>query len=254
MKILAPSFLLTLVLCLMFSGEARADVKDIYASNNAFSFDFGLDNQEFSTSGTTDEGWMPTFGVALSYMPHAERSSWFLNKLYMQFGLMVDIGDTDYSGTSSGTTSNTVLDLEGRLGRGFVLSDSVLITPFAALGFRTWDRESDGPIGGSDEYSHGTFLAGMMAQYSPAPMWVVSFTGEYGTTLSPAAGSVDLGTDTVWKLGAKVGYAVTKRIELTASAQMSNFKYGRSSLGTGELDSETDNFRGLIGINYRYPP
>jgi len=136
-----------------------------------------------------------------------------------------------------------------------------LLTPFAELGFRYWERDS----GYDESYRHGEALGGLLLQVSPAERWVISLDAAAGTTFGqrldvggPFHEDVSLGDEPVYRADAKLGYALSRRLELTATARLLNFSYGRSSVQDSDIGpvfephSDTWQTSLLLGLAWRF--
>ncbi|MGB4102333.1 MAG: hypothetical protein WBK91_10565 [Alphaproteobacteria bacterium] len=275
MKISSRLLCLLLAGCCLVAGTARAELKDIYASNNSGEIEIGFKRQKYGESVNDatfnyEKGALFDFGFALNYMPHASRSSWFLKNLYMRLQGDFAFGDTDYVGglcyannvcvPHTTTTENNILNFSGRIGHGFPIGQQVMLIPYGDLGFRMWRRKITGVGGYTEDYQHGFFMAGMLAQYSPTEKWVLALGAEGGRTFAAEMTGLGrvfkLGARPIWQMEGRIGYRMTKHLELTAKGEFSGFGYGVSPVVSNyyEPDSYTHNLRTTVGLAYQFAP
>ncbi len=275
------AIILSAVCSFLAMGQANASVADIYAANNSVELGLGahrLNYREYDESGTldTEKGWLPAVDAELSFLVKpVSRSFW--NNFYLGLKGEFAWGDTEYDGAlvdiSTGattpyksTTENTIMSLSSKFGYGFPIGKSVMAVPFIDLGLRNWERNLTGIGSYREDYRHGFFAAGAMLHISPAPRWVLTLSGEGGTTFNSqmeAEGlEYNLGEAAVWRFGGRIGYAVTKRLDLRYSLDYNAFDYGKSPrlaatlsgipVWTWEPDSETSETRSMISVAYRF--
>lgn len=264
-----------LALCCCGVGAAKADMKDIYAANNSANMDIGFQRQKYGEtvgglSFDYEKGTLPNLGFGLVYMPHSKYSSWWLRNIYMSLQGNFGLGNTDYTGglcSASGcipwtsTTENTILSFALRLGHGFPVGHQVMLIPYGDLGFRSWERKLTGIGGYTETYQHGTIMAGLLTEYSPAERWVLGLGVEGGTTIAASMKTggynYNLAARPAWQFETRAGYRITKHLEVTAKGDYSGFGYGASPLvgnGSYEPDSYTHNIRATVGVAYQYSP
>lgn len=257
------------------AGPAHAALKDIYASNNSGAMDIGLKRQKYGESKDDaafdyEKGTLPDIGFSLNYMPHTPRSSWFLRNLYLSMRGDIAFGQTDYTGALcdqfnnctplTTKTDNTIFTFSGRLGHGFPIGTQLMLIPYGDLGFRTWRRTITGVGGYTEDYQHGSVMAGLLTQYAPGERWVLALDAEAGKTFSAEMTGLgrtfELGSRTSWQMAGQVGYRMTKHLELTARGEFSGFGYGISPTVGGYLepDSYTHNLRATVGVAYQFAP
>jgi opacity protein-like surface antigen len=207
-------------------------------------------------------------------------------------------GNTDYKSSSEAQTPTCfpcggtmtqnhgaqTTDIHVRYGRGFILNDELMITPYAEIGHHEWKRNlglqiATGTLYGnsvSEEYNHSYFSVGSLAQYSPTKDLVFSLNGSIGSTFMasisgkgfgyvPGAcgaicgagpfGSQDLGNDLTYKLSLSTDYAFTKNIHANAGINYTEFRYGKSDLFNFynfEPDSKTSYAIINVGLGYAF--
>jgi hypothetical protein len=253
------------------AGAAWADTLDIRKADNGVSLDLGaayLDYGETFAGTTldTEKGWLPTVGLGVGMLafPNA-----LIPNLYVHLDARASFGSTHYNGALcdafgnctpyQSTTDDAIATGALQLGRGFELGRSVMLTPFVELGYRYWGRDLTGIGGYYEDYSNWDAMGGLLAQLSPMPRWVLSFSGAAGSTfganLKALGENFSLGSEPTWRLQAKAGYRVTERIELTATAEYQSLRYGASPIdanGFFEPDSTTHQTSLLIGAVWHF--
>jgi hypothetical protein len=214
----------------------------------------------------TENGWLPSFGFGAGALLN-DHGWWPISNLYLRLDGGMDIGSVHYNGGIQGlgpiipyqTMSRAhIYTLDGKIGRAIPIGDMVMLTPFADIGTRYWDRHIPGSFGITEDYSDAEAMGGLMLQFSPMAKWVFGLTGEAGTTLGPTMQTqgVDfpLGNSIVWQTDAKVGYTFSQSFEITGDVGLKGFNYGNSSEidGAMEPNSSTHEFSALIGIAYHW--
>lgn len=257
------TFALVLAL-LAFSADAAAGTSDILVANSRTLLQVistTVDYREFGNgylgtpTGLLDTEMGPVFGgaISLSGMRGAEH-------LYWEFGGDYSAGYTRYTGaliggtfgSYTGTSSARMMNFAGRAGKGFPIGDDGMLTPYAEVGRHEWDRG----INYGELYSHEYYGLGLMAQYSPAPRLVFSFSALFGRTNQSyievyggpqmAGFGGRLGDSPLSRIGAAVDYAFSPQLHGNLAVEYTRFRYGVSAafpVGGGvvawEPDSET---------------
>jgi hypothetical protein len=184
--------------------------------------------------------------------------------LYAAIETTGSFGDAHYNGAYfyyptvalQGTTSETIWTVDGKLGRAFPLGNVAMLIPYGELGYRYWNRDLGG--GQTEEYQNGNILGGVMLQLSPAERWILSAYGAGGTTFAPQmqtdGTTYDLGLSGMYKIGAKIGFDVTPKVELFSTLDYDHFSYGKSSViaGAYEPNSHTEDTAVRVGAAYHF--
>jgi hypothetical protein len=196
-----------------------------------------------------------------------------LGSLYFRLDGIVSDGDDHYNGhlqDQSGhilgpyqtTTHETIYTVSVQLGHAFILSNSVMLIPFADIGYHGWNRQILGAFPATEYYSHKEIMAGGLIQVSPFKGWIFSLSGEAGSTFSPTVDvqggpTLSLNEETIYRFEGKVGYALNRHFEATTSFRYEGFGYGSSAValtspitGISEPQSYTHQMTGLVGIAY----
>ncbi len=292
----------------MICKIASADLNDIISSNSQIGVQFvttDIDYTETSKEGVkadTERGFVPGFGVSLSVMKNL-----IFGNDYFAFQFSQVHGDSNYVGSSTvpvpvllnANTNNSygsltqdnrasLIDFSGRFGKGFELTDTLLVTPYVEIGHHNWNRKiiSTTPtpaigavpasLGNTEDYNNYYYAFGSMLQFSPVHNLVLTANAMVGSTFSSTmkssgvtqqivtaigpngeAGTVNLGSSVFYKVGLGFDYALYKNFHVNAGAEYVGFDYGRSIM-TGpqasyyEPDSQTNYTTVKAGIGYAF--
>ena len=257
-------------------ATAFADTQDIKASNNQVSVQFISTDVNYTETGNgrlgttigtldTEKGTVPGGALTLSVM----RNLW-LGDDYLQFQFSRNSGNTDYTGALQsggsygslvGQSGATMTDFSGRYGKGFELSNNVMITPYGELAHHKWQRN----VNEGETYTNSYFGIGALAQFSPVQHLVLSANALLGETFGshidvagPNSFSGALGNSGLYKIGLSADYAFTKNLHGNVGVDYTSFKYGISSeypIGNSiywEPDSTTKYTTVSVGIGYAF--
>lgn len=227
-----------------FPALAKANIDTIIDSNSSVWGAAGAEFLNYKEAVTpipnSQTGWIPSFAAGGSYMTD---SKWL-------FGgdASVSLGSDLYKGALvlgggsqvpyQGNTRATIVTVNGKVGRGFALTRSLMATPYLDVGFRFWKRNlGDGQ---REEYHHVESLLGGMLQYSPTSKLVFSGYGGIGATFGTHMRSYiqtstgtsqlqfSLGPTVIYKIGGKIGYDITRRFEIFSTLDFKHFRYAHS--------------------------
>jgi hypothetical protein len=147
------------------------------------------------------------------------------------------------------------------LGKGFAVSQNVMLTPFGELGHHEWQRG----VNDGETYTNSYFGIGALAQYSPVARLVWTASALVGRTYSanidvagPTGFSGSLGNADLYKAGLSADYAFTPHFHGNVGVNYTAFKYGASSnfrVGNSivwEPDSKTGYTTVSVGIGYAF--
>lgn len=259
------------------SGPALADTLDIRKADNALTLDAGATYLDYTetqggTTLDTEKGWLPTVGLSFGMLafPNAP-----IPNLYVHLDARASFGSTNYNGglcdqfgnciPYQSTTNDQIFTGDLQLGRAFALGRFVMLTPYAEIGYRYWSRDLTGIGGYNEDYKNWDAMGGLLAQVSPAPRWVFTFSGAAGktfdavmttdSTITGGSENFNLGSELTWRLQAKAGFRLTDRIELTGTAEYSTLSFGASQLdaaGYYEPDSTTHQTTLLLGLAWHF--
>lgn len=174
--------------------------------------------------------------------------------------------DTPRSTPLKTTTHYSVNDLSGEFGKGFLLTQNVLVTPFVQGGWRNWRRELSSVQ--VEDYSNFYAGAGVRGDLGVTDRLVL--TGRLGiaetidptmtaTTaqLIPPGTTFKLGTAPLYQAGIGVDYRLFALLHLYSGVDYTHLSYGRSAVdqyGYLEPSSATDEVVFRLGIAVAIPP
>jgi hypothetical protein len=220
------------------------------------------------TAGRDREGgWTPGVAAAASWMGDLGA----VQRLYGAVRFAYNNGHENYRGSVFNSSeplnfqpglADTAVTAE--LGKGFLVSPRLLVTPAARAGYQLWNRNL-GPGQGED---YRTFTAGGAVHADFAATSRLVLRGSLG--LEEEIGphitfdylhsyGADLGARPVYEAGAGLDYRLTRRLHLSADAALSRYGYGRSAaLATAERGtifepaSTTTDARLQAGLAYAF--
>ncbi|MHB8848130.1 MAG: hypothetical protein ACYC43_06790 [Burkholderiales bacterium] len=263
------------VICASLSATAFADTADIKTSNNQLGIQATSTHVDYTETGNgalgsqtgtldTENGNVPGFALSLSVM-----KDWWLGNDYIEAGYSRNKGDTNYvGGTANGSTpygslvgqdGAVIEDYHLRYGKGFVLGNQFMLTPYFEIGHHRWDRA----VNAGEIYANRYYGIGALGQYSPVHKLVLTANvfggGTYGSNID-AAGvfSGSLGNSALFKAGLAADYAFTQNLHGNVGVDYTSFKYGMSAFyprGGGyvwEPDSTTNYTTLKIGLGYAF--
>lgn len=256
---------------LLACRPALADMLDIRKADNGVTLDAGesyLDYAETASGSTldTEKGWLPTVGLGFGMLASQNAP---ISNLFFRLDGRASIGSTTYDGALcdafgdctpyDSSTDDKIYTGTGEIGRAVELGPSLLLTPYAEIGYRYWSRNLKGIGGYGEAYENWEGLGGLLLQYSPAQRWVLSLNGAGGTTFAASmktfGETFSLGNAAIWRAQTKAGYRLTDHIELSLSAEYESFGYGASPVdarGYYEPDSTTHQTTVLLGVAYHF--
>jgi len=235
-----------------------AGVQSIRESNTAYWGSVGVEalNYKESVSPVPDSqrGNIPSVALGAGFMGYSN--------FYAAVDGSVSFGNDRYRGAYlsapsvpiTASTHATIVTADAKVGKGYALGENVVGTPYFNFGYRYWERDL-----GNDQleyYHHYAVLAGTMLQYSPVDKVVLSAYGAagmtFGAVMRMAGVDYDLGSAAIYKIGGKVGYTVTERLELFTSVDFDHFRYAKSGVKEGfyEPSSFTSDTTVRVGIAY----
>ena len=247
--------------CLFASaGSSKADVQTIRSSNSAIWGSLGSSFINYKEPVTpipdSQRGWLVSGAAGVSYMTNSN--------MYFAVEGSVSDGDDRYRGAYyyypnvplEATTHETVTNIDFKIGQGFALGRSVLLTPYFDLGYRYWTRELSAAQ--VEDYSHFAALGGAMVQVSPLDRLVLSAYGAAGVTMGPKmeadGDEYELGSAGIYKVGAKIGYNLTSKVEVFSTLDFDHFRYVKSGVvnGSYEPSSFSNDTAVRFGMAYHF--
>jgi hypothetical protein len=178
------------------SRAGLADTTDIRKADNGVSLDAGATDLDYAetASGTaldTEKGWLPTVGLGFGMLAFPTAP---IPNLYFHLDATASFGSSAYNGALcdqfgncipyQSTTNDKIFAGAAQLGRAFALSETLMVTPYAEIGYRYWSRDLQGIGGYGETYHNWDGMGGLLAQYSPASRWVLSLSGAAGPPLT----------------------------------------------------------------------
>jgi hypothetical protein len=212
-------------------------------------------------------GWTPGVAAAASWMGDLGP----VQRLYGSLRFAYNNGHENYRGSVFNSSeplnfqpglADTAITAE--LGKGFLLSPRLLITPAAQAGYQLWNRNL-GP-GQGEDYRAFTAGGAVHADFAATPRLVLRASLGLAEEIAPHITfdylhpyGADLGARPVYEAGAGLDYRLTRRLHLSADAALSRYGYGRSpALAAGdrgtifEPASATTDTRLQAGLAYAF--
>jgi hypothetical protein len=189
------------------------------------------------------------------------------HRLYAMIEYSRVAGNLDYTGHYIGsglpvtsTSTARMTDLWGRIGKGIVASDRILLLPRLGLGYHTWDRGLDSD--GTEHYWHKQWDVGGLVRIRCDDVFTVSLMLAIGRTFDaefeyPTVGipRTSLGSSPLAEAGLEIDAALSEHLHLFLGADYSTFRYGQSAIhaiGGGvyamEPLSTTEITNGTLGL------
>ena len=231
---------------------------------------------QFNGQTDIESGWMPGFQVKYSLMVDYFSS---LPNLYFAVNYDYSNGNLHYQGflLSPGTPPSQTTDsavtnrVVGRLGMGFPLAQSWMLTPYLAGGYQNWDRNLQGTHGGTEKYSAGLVGAGLMLQYAPIQQLVLSANAQglavigggmtpSGTPLQDRLGTASFGSSGQERISLDADYRLNSSWHVYGGLNFTHFNYTGGALNSPlaqfldytEPPSSTNLFGMQLGVAYGF--
>ncbi len=262
-----------------FTPQAKADIQairnadnEIWAAAGTSLFNYKEPNAGGAGISDSEHGWLASLATGVSLLSSDNAKGILPSNIYLSLDANVDPGNAHYNGflqttpptPYQGTTAETVVNVDGRLGRAFILGSSVMIIPYGEVDFRNWRRDLG--LGQVETYHNLNALGGVMLQVAPTSKLVLSLYGSGGTTLAAqmkdaSGNNFNLGSSGVYKVGAKVGYDIAPRVELFTTLDYDHFHYTKSpwygnkanpAYQVMEPTSRTEDTTMRVGVGYQF--
>lgn len=255
---------------LMAISTASAGVDTILKANNEVGASvtgslFNYQEDIVGIPADTESGWTPGFGLNGSYMGKL----FGIHNVYAETHFGYASGNVDYMGSLSngsvydGNDNSTLYRVMGRLGKGVVLSNVSMLTPYITGGFQHWNRDLTGPYGYTEDYSAGLIGAGAKYQYALTSRWVVGGNANVlaviGGKMTPslfngALGSAQFATSGEENVGVSTDYRISGPLHLFGGVHFTHFNYtgGPLKYGYVEPSSQTNQFNINAGVAYSF--
>ena len=226
---------------------------EVWASAGASLFNY---KEAVKPLPDSEVGDLPSLAAGASYMTH--------ENLYLSLDGSVSFGNAHYNGAYlaspstplESTTHETIASVNGKVGQGFFLSGNTMLIPYVDIGYRYWDRNLGS--GQGEFYQNYDTLGGLMFQYTPVDRLLLSVYGSVGTTfgasMKTSGNTYDLGGSAIEKVGGKIGYDLTRKVELFTTLDYDHFHYGKSPVFASvyEPGSRTEDTTMRVGIGYHF--
>ncbi|MEY2336322.1 hypothetical protein AAE485_15180 (plasmid) [Acidithiobacillus ferriphilus] len=214
----------------------------------------------------TESGWRPGFAVKGSYMGNVfgiqnGYAAIHYDHSAGNIAYMGNVGGHSYIGTDNATTNRVM----ARVGVGINIpingpGHQMMITPYIAGGYQSWNRALQGPYGYTEDYRAGLIGSGALFQYAVTPRFVVSGNSEIlavvGGGMTPhlnGLGSASFGTSAEEKVMAGVDYRISGPIHLFSEVSYTHFTYTGGTLKGGEEPSSATNLFAMeAGVAYSF--
>jgi hypothetical protein len=190
-----------------------------------------------------------------------------VDNLYVGLTYQREWGDAAYNGfllngtPHTGTTNYGINDVRLEVGKGFLLSENAMLTPFFQAGWRSWKRTLS-PFQDED-YADYYAGGGVRGDLSITDRLVLDGRLGIAATIDPAMTSAQsvvlglprmnfkLGIEPLLQAGIGADYLVYKYVHLYGGAEYSRFAYGASAVnqfGFLEPASVTDEIVFRLGV------
>jgi hypothetical protein len=170
-----------------------------------------------------------------------------LRHVYLSTRFRYNNGSTTYNGASQisntpfiGRSSLETEDLRAELGKGFLLSDRLLVTPVLQFEYHHWDR---GTLSNDEDYEHLALGLAVKADYQLLPRLVLSARLGWAETINPHMTATDsflvrnwfvyplepmhfdLGERPVWQAGGALDYRVLRHLHVYGGVDFERYGY-----------------------------
>ncbi|MEB8474558.1 hypothetical protein [Acidithiobacillus ferriphilus] len=245
------------------AGASDASANAIVNVNNEFGVAVTgtLTNyQEHITPGPSDieSGWQPGVNLKEDMMGHV----FGLANVYFGLRYNFSSGGIAYQGayqdgtpvdaTDNGTFNRFVL----RFGKGFLLTDRAMITPYIAGGLQLWNRNLRGPGGYTENYGAGLAGGGLLFQYAWTHRLVMGLNADgfavmdgYMNANSVGAGTANFGNSAEEKLSLTADYRFAGPWHWYIGTSFTHFNYtGGPLIDAVEPSSSTNQLALVLGL------
>ncbi|MHB1666061.1 hypothetical protein [Thiomonas sp.] len=270
------SFLALLVTASLFPMTAQADVIGV---NNEVGISINglLQKYQEISNGTvpdSESGVIPGAGIKVSVM----HDVFGISHVYAAVSYRYDLGSASYHGGYQNGSGNQVplnsssyyhiQNIKVRVGKGFLLNDNFLVTPYLQFEHHNWDREVAGVgavMGAHEDYRFDAAGFGVKGDVQVMPRLVLTADVNASETLDSsmrfhAEGGIpgmnfSLGNRPV--LGASVGadYRIDGPLHVYTKLAVERFGFAASEvnpMGYQEPTSRTTQISADVGIAYQF--
>lgn len=168
-------------------------------------------------------------------------------------GLVGPYTSGDYD-SATATSGAQLIDYSVRFGKGFEITNALLLTPYLEIGHHQWKRNlsSIAPI------KRLVLTADAMVGYTMSSSMAVSgyspFVASIGGNFN---GIYGLGNSAIYKLGSSADYAITETVHANIGINYTVFNYEQSAMAgpnsqTYEPSSKTNYLTFQVGLGYAF--
>ena len=227
-----------------------------------------------------ESGWMPGFRLGISGMNPQNANSGPLLYFTLHYGYQN--GNLLYQGANivthqplDSTDHSQTQMVSIRIGKGFFVSQRVLLTPYFLYRFVDWQRDLQNSLGQAEHYETNSAGLGLLAQWAPAHRWVLTgrlawaegFSGTVKGTHGILGPTVPLHPGATLQAGLQAAYRLQERWHLFGGLRFTHYDFGGSPTFVGEVvepigapvyglfhepASQTNRFTVLVGVAYRF--
>jgi len=179
-------------------------------------------------------------------------------------GALYDPATNIYDIPTQTSTNELILNVDGKIGQGIPVGQSVMFIPYGDLGFRYWKRDLADDQG--EDYRNFAGLGGLMFQWVPLDRVLLSLYGAAGSTFGSSVRTsgpkLDLGSAITERVGAKIGFDLTHQWEIFTTVDYDHFHYVQSQpsyevinnslYSVTEPSSRTEDTVFRIGLGYHF--
>jgi len=255
---------------------ARADDLPVVNVNNEVGIAVNAMLQNYQEHGSTgiddsESGWLPGLQAKFSTMFDALG----ISNLYAAARYTYNSGTLGYNGAllngtpATGNSGATINNVDIELGKGFLLSRDLLLTPFVQGGYRDWQRDLQMPSGYNENYSNGYMGVGLRGDYALNDRLVLTgrlgWAETFGAAMTASGGALaasgigpmnfGLGDTPLLQAGIGADYLLANRIHLYGGLDYTHFGFGQSAVngeGFYEPSSTTSDFAIRIGFAFGF--
>ena len=244
---------------------ARAQSLPVVNVNNEIGLAAGVMLQDQTDNlvrgaGTSPEfsGWQPGLDAKASVM----KDLWGISNVYAAVRFNFNDGESSIGPTPpyAGTFNNTTENLDVELGKGFLITNSFLLTPFIQGGYTNL-QESFYNL--TDTITYGFVGLGLRGDYALTDRLVVTGRLGWAETVggnlnTPLNYNLGYGNGPMWQAGIGLDYLVYSHIHLYGGVDYTDYTLARGALqpaGFRELRAAQANFNDLnfhLGIAWGF--
>ena len=187
---------------------------------------------------------------------------------YVNYYRSAGASSYSYPGTSGATSGLVLSGYSLRAGKGFNITDNVIVTPYLNYGYREWSRVIGEGIPGSYQelYQYSDYGIGVIGEYTPINKLVLKGRVQVDTMIGnklnvySLPGGFDgdipltLGKKPVYTFSVGADYSVGYHVSVFGNLSLLKTSFGQSSPNDGiyEPNSDTTDLGLNIGVGYNF--